>query len=160
MPRLLLTSTAVALGLSTTAFADSFKNRVERSFERAGYSDVTVTVEDGVLTVRSNKDGQSIESLYKVAGEELLRHGLYDGDDDDDDWLDDDDDDENGGDDGEEDEDDDHDDEGDPDEEDDRDEEDDNRGDDNEEEDREDGDGDGDDDEGEEDDDDDKDEDD
>ncbi|WP_294227993.1 hypothetical protein, partial [uncultured Shimia sp.] len=95
MTRLLLTSTAVALGLSSAAFADSFKNRVERSFERAGYSDVTVTVKDGVLTVRSNKDGLSIESLYEVAGEELLRHAAYDGEDDDDEDDDDDDHDDN-----------------------------------------------------------------
>ena len=104
MTRILLTSTAIALGLSSAAFADSFKSRVERSFERAGYEGIEVTIEDGVLTVRSTLDGLEIESLYDAITEDLLSHGVIDEDDLDDD--DDDDDDE------EEDDDDDEDDEG------------------------------------------------
>lgn len=85
MTRILLTSTAIALGLSTAAFADSFKSRVERSFERAGYEGIEVTIEDGVLTVRSTLDGLEIESLYDAITEDLLSHGVIDEDDLDDD---------------------------------------------------------------------------
>jgi hypothetical protein len=101
MTRILLTSTAIALGLSSAAFADSFKSRVERSFERAGYEGIEVTIEDGVLTVRSTLDGLEIESLYDAITEDLLSHGVIDEDDLDDD--DDDDDDEEEDDEGEED---------------------------------------------------------
>jgi hypothetical protein len=89
MTRILLTSTAIALGLSTAAFADSFKSRVERSFEWAGYEGIEVTIEDGVLTVRSTLNGLEIESLYEAITADLLSHGVIDeddlGDDDDDD---------------------------------------------------------------------------
>ncbi len=131
MTRILLTSTAIALGLSSAAFADSFKSRVERSFERAGYEGIEVTIEDGVLTVRSTLDGLEIESLYDAITEDLLSHGvineedLDDDDDDDDDDDNDDDDDDDDHDDDDDDDDDDDEDDGDDDDDDDDDDEDD-----------------------------------
>ncbi|WP_197915808.1 PepSY domain-containing protein [Thiosulfatihalobacter marinus] len=94
MTRIFLTSTAIVIGLASTAFAQDFVTRLERSFARDGFTKIEIKRGNGQAKVEAVRDGMQVETVYDLDTEEVVSHEVGPiGDDDgrDDDGHDDDD---------------------------------------------------------------------
>ncbi len=81
--RILVTTSAIALGYATQADAQDFETRLVNAFVRDGFSKIEVTTRNGQAKVEAVRDGMEEDTVYDVKSGAVLSHEVaaWDGDD-------------------------------------------------------------------------------
>ncbi|MFY0596341.1 MAG: hypothetical protein JXQ85_07925 [Cognatishimia sp.] len=72
MKRLLTTTTAITLGLTSWAYAQSFTDAIVADLEGQGYTDIEVETDGGETTIEAVLGDTEYEFTYDTATQELL----------------------------------------------------------------------------------------
>jgi|GEM_PF-4270127 len=72
MKRLLTTTTAITLGLTSWAYAQSFTDAIVTDLEGQGYTDIEVETEGGETIIEAVLGDTEYEFTYDTATQELL----------------------------------------------------------------------------------------
>ena len=93
MKRILITSTALVVGMAVQAQAQSssFVDAVIEAFTREGYSEIEVNAEGDRVFVEAVRDGTEFETVYDLNTDAVISHEVHEDDDDDEDEDDEDD---------------------------------------------------------------------
>lgn len=80
MKKILMTTTAIVMGLSAQAHAASFAERAAKSFASKGYTEIEVEEEHGRVTVHATRGGKDVETVYDASTGDVLSHDVRDSD--------------------------------------------------------------------------------
>lgn len=82
MRKILMTTTAILMGISVQAHAANFVERAAAAFRDKGFSNVEVSEQNGRVTVHAKRGQAEVETVYDTDTGEVLSHDVSGSDDD------------------------------------------------------------------------------